>query len=156
MPPMDDGRVVARMLAVQITVGTARRLFPGVSRSALYAAAPHDGHARRLSLGAAFHIARQQFEAVAVEVRTAAADANRAGALADRRAAIAIPALDYLAAAIATESAALLTSLHRCHASASSVRSIERVAAVNCRHAGRVRVRLLRSIQEVEDYGQSS
>lgn len=145
---MDDDALVRRVLSVQITVVTARRLFPGVSRSELYAAAPHDGHGRRLSLRRAFEIARLQFETEAGQARAARATETRADALAARQAAAALPTLDHLAALIAHQGETLEASLRERGAGERAVAAVSRVAAVNLRHAARVHARLQRAIQK--------
>jgi hypothetical protein len=149
---MDDERIVRRALAVHITVGTARRLFPGINRSALYADAPHNGRDRRLTLGQAFAIARQQFEAQARQAHAASAAEARTDAQAARQASVAMPALGHLIEAVGDQCSRLAASLRCRGASARAVSIIERVAAVNSRHGGRARARLQRFIQLARDH----
>lgn len=106
-----EDRLIARTLALMITVGAARKIFPGLSRSALYAIAPHDGRGRHLSYGQAFDLARRQFEAVAAEAAAKRAADDREAALAQKKVAVALPALDHLADVIGAEMAALSASL---------------------------------------------
>lgn len=144
---MDDDALARRVLAVQITVGTARRLFPGVSRSGLYAESPHDGHARRLTLGRAFEIAQRQFETAAGQAQAARAAEDCSDALAARQAAVALPALNHLAGVVGAQGEALLDSLRDRGASKRAVATVSRVIAVSARHCRRARARLQRAIQ---------
>lgn len=143
-----QNRQIARMMGIQITVGAVRRMFPGVSQSALYAAAPHDGRGRHLSLDQAFEIARRQFEAEATEATAQQLAQDRETAAAEKRASAALPAMDHLARVIAAEMAALSASLRQRGASDRAICLIAAAEGRSVRHAARLRVRVARQIEK--------
>lgn len=143
-----EQRLIARMLALTVSVAQAKRSFPGTPPRLFYEVAPHDGRGRFLTLGQAFQIARVHAEAEAAETKAVRAADDRAAALAERQASAALPALDQLAGQIAAEMAALTTSLLARGASHRARLITEGVAGLNARHAARGRARVARQIEK--------
>lgn len=141
---MNEAAFVRRMMALPITVCAARRLFPGTDRSALYAAAPHDGRGRLLPLGRALEIARQCAIQDATEGKAAIAAAARSAEIEEARTTVAAPALAYMAEVVEREFATLSSSLVARSASSRALQTVAEIAGRCSRQIGRRRARIVR------------
>lgn len=143
-----EPRRIARMLGLSISVAQAKRTFPGIPPGLFYAAAPHDGRGRFLTLGEAFAIAKASAEAEAAEAAAQRVAQDRETAAAEKHATAALPAVDHLAGVIAAEMAAIYASLRRRGASDYAISLIETASGRSARHAARLRVRVARQIEK--------
>lgn len=146
---MDEQALISRMMALPITAGRARRLFPGVNVTAIYQAAPFDGRGRFLTFGRAFEVAKDCANRDAQDAEAALAAAGRAADQEQNRAAHVGPALAYLAGAVERETSALVESLRARSVAPRAVAMIEGIAAVNARQIARVWARVGRGARNV-------